>query len=218
VKLTRSTRPASRDEPTEQRILEAAARVFLRRGTAGARMQEIAAEAGVNHALLHYYYRTKDRLAESVFVRSASELMPALIGLMTSDAPLEEKVERAIALELGHLARNPLLPAYLISELNHHPERVQQLFTAMAGMEPARVGRTVLRVLRAQIDERVRQGTMRAITPEQFMVNLLSLCIFPFAARPLLSAVLGLDAKAFDRFIEQRREALPVFFLNGLRP
>jgi AcrR family transcriptional regulator len=206
------------DGPTEQRILEAAAAVFLRRGTAGARMQEIAEEAGVNQALLHYYYRTKERLAEAVFVQSASRLMPALIGLMTSDTPLEEKVERVIALELDHLVRNPLLPAYLISELNHHPERVQQLVTAMAGMEPARIGRSVFRVLRAQIDERVKEGTMRPITAEQFMVNLIALCIFPFAARPLLSAVLGLDARAFDRFIDQRRTSLPVFFLNGLRP
>jgi AcrR family transcriptional regulator len=181
-------------------------------------MQEIAEEAGVNQALLHYYYRTKERLAEAVFVQSASRLMPALIGVMTSDMPLEQKVERVIALELDHLARNPLLPAYLISELNHHPERVQQLVTAMAGMEPVRIGRSVVRVLRVQIDERVREGTMRPITPEQFVVNLLSLCIFPFAARPLLSAVLGLDARAFDRFIEQRRTSLPVFFLNGLRP
>ena len=214
----KSRRQELKDGATEQRILDAAAVVFLRRGTAGARMQEIAREAGVNHALLHYYYRSKDRLAQAVFVQAAARLMPAVVALMASEAPLEEKVQRAIALELDHLTKNPLLPAYLISELSHHPERVQQLVTAIAGVEPSRMGRRVLRVLRRQIGERVREGTMRAITPEQFMVNLIALCIFPFAARPLLGAVLGLDKDAFDRFIEQRRATLPAFFLNGLRP
>jgi AcrR family transcriptional regulator len=206
------------DGATEQRILDAAAAVFLRRGTAGARMQEIAEEAGVNHALLHYYYRSKARLAEAVFVQAAARLMPAIVALMASDESIEDKVAQAIAIELDHLSRNPLLPAYLISEVNHHPERVQQLMTSIAGAEPGNLGKRVTAVLRRQIAERVREGTMRLISPEEFMVNLMSLCIFPFAARPLLGAVLGLDARAFTRFIDERRSALPAFFLNGLRP
>jgi len=201
----------------ERRILDAAAAVFLRRGTAGARMQEIADEAGVNHALLHYYYRSKDRLAQAVFVQAAARMMPAIASLMASDAPLEAKVEQAIAIEIDHLSRNPLLPAYLISELNHHPERVRQLVTSIAGTDPERVGRRVTTVLRRQIAERVRAGAMRPISAEAFMVNLMSLCIFPFAARPLIGAVLGLDARRFARFIDDRRASLPAFFLNGLR-
>jgi TetR/AcrR family transcriptional regulator len=208
----------SRDASTEQRILTAAAAVFLRRGTAGARMQEIARAAGVNQALLHYYYRTKARLAEAVFLQAASRLLPSIVAVMSSDAAIEAKVERVVALETEHLTQNPLLPAYLLSELSQNPERVPQLIAAIAGMEPARIGRRVVRVLRAQIDRRVQAGRMRPITPEQFVVNLLSLCIFPFAARPLLTTVLGLDARAFDRFIEQRSETLAEFFLNGLRP
>jgi TetR/AcrR family transcriptional regulator len=206
------------DGDTEQRILDAANAVFLQRGTAGARMQEIAAEAGVNQALLHYYFRTKARLAEAVFVRAATRLMPAVIGVMASHAPLEEKVVRFVELELDHLSRSPHLPAYLLSEVNHHPERIAQLVSALTGMAPARIGTKVTRVLGAQISERVRAGWMRPITPEQFMVNLISLCIFPFAARPLIAAVLGLDQRGFDRLIEQRRTELATFFLNGLRP
>jgi hypothetical protein len=144
--------------------------------------------------------------------------MPAIAALMASDAPLEAKVEQAIAIELDHLSQHPLLPAYLISEVNHHPERVRQLVTSIAGMDPGRVGRRVTTVLRKQIAERVRAGTMRPISAEAFMVNLMSLCIFPFAARPLLGAVLGFDGRGFARFIAERRASLPAFFLNGLRP
>src|SRR5579862_6619724 len=83
--------PAGRDGLTEQRILDAAHAVFVRSGTAGARTQEIAREAGVNSALLHYYFRTKERLAEAVFARAAGELFPAVLRILNSDASLEEK-------------------------------------------------------------------------------------------------------------------------------
>src|SRR4030095_1411114 len=90
----------SRDRDTEQRILDAAHAVFLRRGTAGARMQEIAKEADVNPALLHYYFRSKARLAEAVFQRAAMQLMPAVIGILGSDAELGGKGRQGVDVEL----------------------------------------------------------------------------------------------------------------------
>src|SRR6266536_3155842 len=93
---TRRRTAARRDGDTEQRILDAAHAVFVRRGTAGARMQEIAAEAGVNQALLHYYFRTKDRLSKAAFERAAAQFMPAAIRVLASDAPLEAKVVRIV--------------------------------------------------------------------------------------------------------------------------
>src|SRR5574338_1542035 len=89
----RGQRPAvERDTDTERRILDAAHAGFLRSGTAGARTQEIAAEAGVHSALLHYYFRSKERLAEAVFRRAAGELFPVVAGILASDLPLEDKV------------------------------------------------------------------------------------------------------------------------------
>src|SRR6184192_4331720 len=96
----RRVRPSANDGETETRILDAARAVFIRRGTAGARMQEIAAEAGVNQALLHYYFRSKERLARAAFERAGSQLMPAVIRVVASDEALEEKVAHVIALEL----------------------------------------------------------------------------------------------------------------------
>jgi len=207
-----------RDGDTESRILDAAHRVFVRAGTAGARTQEIAKEAGVNSALLHYYFRTKERLAEAVFRRAAGQLMPAVIGILASDTPLEEKVAQVIDVELRQLSATPYLPGYILSELNHHPERAAQLISNATGITPEQVRARVLGVLRAQIDEAVRGGRIRPIAPQQFVVNLLALCIFPFAARPMLTAVLGLDQSTFTKFIDQRREELAPFFLRALRP
>jgi AcrR family transcriptional regulator len=207
-----------RDGSTEQRILDAAHAVFVRAGTAGARTQEIAKEAGVNSALLHYYFRTKDRLAQAVFMRAAGELLPAVIRILASDAPLEDKVEQVVRTEMRHLARAPYLPGYILSELAHHPGRASQLVSAVTGMVPADIGARVLSVLRAQILARVRAGLMHPISADQFVVNLLSMCVFPFAARPMLMAVLGLDQAGFDRFIDRRRKDLAPFFLRALRP
>jgi TetR/AcrR family transcriptional regulator len=210
---------AGKDGDTEQRILHAAHAVFLRRGTAGARMQEIAAEAGVNQALLHYYFRTKEQLARAAFERAGSELMPAVIQEIASDAPLDEKVRRVVALELDHLSRAPYLPGYIIGEVAHHPERALQLIGAMTrGRTPDELRPRIFGALGRQIDQQVAAGAMRPIAPETFMVNLMSLCIFPFAARPMLQALLGLDAAAFTQFIAGRRGELADFFLGALRP
>jgi AcrR family transcriptional regulator len=208
----------SRDRDTEHRILDAAHVVFLRRGTAGARMQEIAKEADVNPALLHYYFRTKARLAEAVFQRAAMELMPAVIRILGSDAEIEAKVEQVVDVELRQLQKTPYLPGYILSELTHHPERVRQLLSTMTGATPTEIGRRVFKVLGAQINTRVKAGRMHAIAPEQFAINLLALCVFPFAARPMVMALVGLDEEGFRQFIERRRRELAPFFLRALRP
>jgi len=215
----RGTRRLPHDGDTEARILDAAHGVFLRRGTAGARMQEIATAAGVNQALLHYYFRTKEQLARAAFERAGSQLMPAVIQEMASEAPLEDKIRRVIAIEIDHLSRAPYLPGYILSEVSHRPERAQQLIAAMTrGQTPEALRPQIFGVLRRQIDERVAAGAMRPITPATFMVNLMSLCIFPFAARPMLQAMLGLDAAGFAQFIAARRDELADFFLGALRP
>ena len=212
-------RPApERDRATEQRILDAAHTVFVRRGTAGARMQEIAAEAGANQALLHYYFRTKDRLAQAAFEHAASQFMPAVIQVLASGLELEAKVTRIIELELDHLARAPYLPGYIISEVTHHPERARQLIATVTGRAPEDVRPLVITMLRKQIEARVKSGRMRPIAPEQFIVNLMALCIFPFAARPMIAALLGMDQRGFDQFIARRRQDLPAFFHGALRP
>jgi AcrR family transcriptional regulator len=210
--------PAARDGEAEQRILDAARTVFLRRGTAGARMQEIAQEAGVNQALLHYYFRSKEGLSSAVFRQIAMRIFPALLETLGADISIEEKIDRLIAVYLENLSRNPFLPGYLISEMHHHPERLPQLLSSALGVEPGKVVPSLFVKLGRQINERVAAGTMRPIAPEQFVINLISLCIFPFAARPMLSVIFGMDDAAFARFIEQRKSELPAFFRNALRP
>lgn len=207
-------RSQKKSEDTETRILNAADSVFVRRGTDGARMQEIADEAGVNKALLHYYYRTKELLAQAVFLRAASSFLPAVLQIMASDASLDEKIDLFVDTYIHQISRRPFLPGYLLGELAHHPDRVLAVFSSAVGTAPRRV----VRKLGEQIEKGVAAGELASTSAEQFLITLLGACIFPFAARPMIVAVLDLGPKGFDRFIEQRRKELPPFLKRALRP
>ncbi len=215
-------RKVERDTDTEQRILEAAKAVFVRQGTAGARMQEIAEEAGVNQALLHYYFRSKERLAQAVFRETAGRMFPAILGILGGDLPLEKKIDALVETYLDTMSRTPFMPGYILSELHHHPERMSQLLgTVVAnatGADLPKAVRPVFEKLERQLADEARAGRIKEIDASQFVVNLLSLCIFPFAARPMLRAVLGFDDAMFARFIEQRRRELPQYIRNAMRP
>ena len=214
---TGAKRTAERDVGTEQRILDAAHAVFMRRGTAGARMQEIADEARVNKALVHYYYRNKDRLAQAVFQRVAGIVFGRIAQVLMSDAELEDKVRSIIAVYLEQFVKTPYAPGYVIAEVNLHPERAGQfleLISRVSGKSPLEM----VALLQRQIDARVRAGTLREIAADQFFTNLVSLCVFPFAAKPLLCAVLRMDDAGFADYIERRKSALPKFYLDALRP
>lgn len=207
---------AESEQDTEQRILEAARRVFVKRGTAGARMQEIAAEAGVNQALLHYYFRSKDRLAATVFEEAAGRLLPAIVQLLSSDASLEEKIERFVHLYIDAVRQNPFLPGYIIAELHQQPERLTSLIDPSGPIPLA--ARAVLERLDAQLREAAAAGKMRPMSPEQLFLNMIGLSVMPFLARPLFRVMIGMDDEAFGRFLDERRAELPGFILRGLRP
>lgn len=210
-------RATANEGKTEQRILEAASRVFVRRGTAGARMEEIAREARVNQALLHYYFRSKERLAAAAFEMIAGRIFQRPLDSLASDLSLEQKSRDLITLYLEAFSRNPSLPGYLLSELHHHPERAARLL-GRAGAPPKHFAPPFIETLRRQIDEAVATGEMHEISPQQFIINLLSLCMFPFAARALLSQIVGVDGPAFNRFIESEKRDLPDFFQRAVRP
>jgi AcrR family transcriptional regulator len=206
------------DADTETRILDAAHAVFMRRGTAGARMTEIARDAGVNHALVHYYFRSKQRLAEAVFRRAIGQFFPVMLGTLTSDATLEEKVRLVAAAQIDMLLRNRYLPGYLLAELTHYPERAEQLLSSMSGTTPANLRTRLFGTLGRQLDEAARTGALRPMAPQEFVLNLVSMVVYPFAARPLVMAIMGLDDDAFDAMMERRKAELPAFFLAALRP
>jgi AcrR family transcriptional regulator len=218
VKPNSSTRRSKRspaapkaDQETRERILDAAHTVFLRKGTASSRTQEIAAQAGVNKALVHYYFGTKAALADAIFERALGNLMPRIFGILADpNRSIEEKVPAIVREQIDFHSTRPYFAGYLLSELHAQPQRISRLIV--------RNGRVPLDVIRRQLQVAAKAGTIRRISAEQFVVNLMGLLIFPFAIRPALGEMLSLDATRWRGFIEERRRLLPDFFMAGLRP
>lgn len=203
---------------TEQRILDAATRVFIRRGTAGARMQEIAAEAEVTQALVHYYFRTKEALAERVFLTVARRTVGSILPLLSQPLPLEQLIEQFVVGYIDAVRQAPFLPGYMLAEAQQHPERLELLFNAVVGVVPSTAAQAALQHIEQQIAERSAAGTMRAMPARQLFANVAALSVFPFVARPVLQLAFGLDDAGFTAFLDERRRELPTFILNALRP
>ena len=204
---------AASEPSTEDRILDAARTVFVRKGTRSAKLKEIAEEADVNQALLHYYYRDKKTLADTVFEEVASEFFPQLEAILNADQPVEEKVKTFVPKYIEIVRENPYLPSYIVGELNQHPDELKERIRSLE-LAPFENLAPLDRQLRRQAEE----GTLRPMSAEQFVVNLVSLCVFPFIARPLLEAAMGMEPDAFGHLLEDRKETVPQFFLNAIRP
>jgi TetR/AcrR family transcriptional regulator len=203
--------PAADDQQTRERILDAAHRVFLQKGTAGARTQEIADEAGVNKALVHYYFGTKAALADAIFARSLGALTPLIFGILADEhRTIEQKVREIVRAQISFHTAHPYVAGYMVSEMHAEPQRIAALM--------AQTGGPPLDVIRRQLREAADAGTMRSISPEQFVVNMMGLLIFPFALRPGLLALLRLDSEQWAAFMEERGRLLPDLILAGLRP
>lgn len=195
---------------TEQKIFDAAHEIFLQRGLDGTKMQEIADRAGINKALLHYYYRTKEKLYETVAKAVLSRNVPIIRETIESDLPLMEKIERFVNQYITVISRNHYLPIFIISEMNKHPDRFFENVFPGALPRPENFIR--------QVEEAVEEGEIRPVDPKHLIVNTMSMCIFPFIAKPMIRMALGMSPGEWILFIEDRKRQVKDFVFAALRP
>jgi AcrR family transcriptional regulator len=194
------------EKQTEQKILDAARNIFMRKGMHGAKMQEIADEAGINKALLHYYFRSKDKLFDRIFQEVFGQLFPKLQILADATKSIENRVQIFVAEYMTVMQQNPFLPLFILHEIQRDPDSLHDRFKN-SGLQPEIIQNAIASSLKMTLNE-VRM----------FLVNMLSLCIFPFAAKPLLSRVLyGGNDEAYEAFLEDRKTAVPEFIMNSLK-
>lgn len=202
--------PTQQLTETEQKIFDAAHEVFVQRGLDGAKMQEIADRAGINKALLHYYFRSKEKLFETIARAILNRNVPVIRGIIESDLVLETKIERLIAQYIAVVSRNSYLPIFLISEMNKHPDR---FFGSIFPQELPRP-----EVFVRQVNEAVAEGRIRAVDPRHLIVNIMSMCLMPFVAKPMLRVLLGMAPEEWDKFVRQRTREVTEFVFAALRP
>lgn len=194
---------------TEQRIFHAAHELFVQKGLDGAKMQEIADRAGINKALLHYYYRSKEKLYEQVAKAVLSRALPAVRNMIESEDPLEEKIARFIDFYIDLISRNPFVPLFVINELNKHPDRFFETILPKELPKP--------QVFIRQVEEAVAAGRLQPVRPKHLLVNIVSMCVFPIVAKPMMSIMLGLDAQEAKQFLSERKEEVKKFVFQAIQ-
>ncbi|MFW5658237.1 MAG: TetR/AcrR family transcriptional regulator [Bacteroidota bacterium] len=203
------------DKNTEQRILDAARIVFIRKGYDGARMQEIADEADINKALLHYYFRNKEKLFERVFISVLQDFFPKILKVLMGDKTILEKISYFIDSYIDTLERNPFLPSFILGEISKNQGRIVELIIQKSGF----FDHVDVKSFLSMLDVEVKKGNIRPIKPEHLMVNILGLCLFPFIGRPLLQFVFFKNnADQFSHFLKQRKDEVKEFVFNSIKP
>jgi AcrR family transcriptional regulator len=194
---------------TEAIILDAARKIFINKGFDGATMQMIAEEAGINKALLHYYYRSKDRLFEGIFKEAFGKMIPKLQQLLLSDEPFIAKIGMFVDSYISSLQNVPEIPIFILHELRRNPDRVV-LLVKNSGIKPA--------LFVELVNNEIAKGNIRQTDPIHLLVNMLAMCIFPFAARPIIEGfILNNDEAAFNSFIEKRKSEVTQFIINSIQ-
>ncbi|MGB4843603.1 MAG: TetR/AcrR family transcriptional regulator [Ferruginibacter sp.] len=199
-----------KDTNTEQLILQAARKVFIAKGLAGARMQDIADQAGVNKALLHYYFTSKNKLFDIIFEQEVGSLFGNLVAIIASDLQLFEKIEKIVALDIERLTQFPGLPIFILNEMSRNPEVI------LKRLKKIDVG-NLMAGFQKQINSEIKKGTIKKITAEQLFINIQALSIFPFIARPMIRGLLQLDEKAYFAMIEKRKTEVAQFIISAIK-
>lgn len=198
--------------PAEQIILETAEKLFLEKGYAGTSTMEIARMAGCNQALVHYYFRTKDRLFDAVFDKTAGRILAVLFNRPGADLPLDEMV-RSISDRLHDLLKEkPGMAKFFFSELNSDPARLAALANR-TGEAPG----VLLAMLEQKLAEEIEKGSVRPITAADLFLSILSLGIVVFLAAPVLKGFTGMTEQDYQRLVESRKRENITILLKSLR-
>jgi TetR/AcrR family transcriptional regulator len=203
-----------RARDTRHRILESAMQVFSEKGKAGARMHEIAERAGVNQAMLHYYFSTKEGLYEemlySIFSDVLGQVVPVFFSDMDADPRL--KAERFIDAYIDLIWSRPHLPPIMMRELAGGGQTVVKVVSRVFSEKNIRVPEG----FREVIEKGVRDGKLRPVDPEQTAISVIGMSLFYFVGRPLVRLIWGLDPEREAEFVEARKRHIKDLLRHGL--
>ncbi|MGJ1484231.1 TetR/AcrR family transcriptional regulator [Sphingobacterium multivorum] len=192
------------DTSTEEKIKEAARIVFHKKGFAATRTRDIAEEAGINLALLNYYFRSKEKLFNIIMVETVSGFLQHLTAIVNdAKTSLEKKIEQIAFTYIDFLSGEPGVPLFIMSELRNNPVGL---------MSKIPVQDIVLNSeFIKQYKAAAASGKATEPNPLQFLMNVLGLVVFPFIGQPLLTAIVGIDDNQFIQLMQERKKSVPVW-------
>ena len=187
------------DVTTEEKIKEAARKVFMQKGYGATRTRDIAEAAGINLALLNYYFRSKEKLFEIVMMEKMQKMFGAIAPVMMNEAMgLEEKIDLIVANYIDMLMVNQDLPIFVLSEIRNHPEKFANKIQAANLMANSSFVK--------QLHERVPH-----LNPLHFLMSIIGMTVFPFVGKPIFQSATSLDSKMFNGLMEERKRLIPIW-------
>ena len=192
----------TKDISTEERIKAAARKVFHQKGFAGTRTRDIAEEAGINHAMLNYYFRSKEKLFEMVMMETMAQFFKG-VNLMLNDenTSLDEKIDLIVSNYVDLLLKEPELPTFILNEVRPNPQ-------AFVEQNPIKEALTHS-VLTRQYAEAVARGEITEPNLMQAILNVIGLVIFPFIAKPILTSIINIPEEQYKALMLQRKTLIP---------
>ncbi|MFP4548338.1 MAG: TetR/AcrR family transcriptional regulator [Fidelibacterota bacterium] len=199
---------------TEEKIINAAEEIFVNEGFSGTRMQTIADKAGINKALLHYYYRSKQKLFYAVFNRLAPRIFSSILIVLKQDLPLLEKIRKFVYAYIDEISsKNKHIPLFIISELERNPDMIAEVMNnTFKSMEFNPV-----RHFEKEVNEEIAAGNIHPINHKHLFVNIISLSVFPFIGRPIIMKVGEFDNDEYDKFLQDRKKHVADFIINSIK-
>lgn len=189
---------------TEKLIMDTAMKVFFTEGRFNATTQEIADAAGVNRTLINYYFRSRNNLFDIVFQNAQEQENELTEAIVFSDLPLKEKISRHLDIYFEQAKKYPYLEIYMVTQVNQ----------GNCFKDKDTMGR-VLDKFYLEIALEMEKGTVPKMRPEQFVLNFVSLMVFPVSMRPLLEETMGMSKEAYEKLLEERKEIiLQTLFIN----
>lgn len=193
---------------TEVKILDAAREIFHQKGFNGARMQEIADLAGINKALLHYYFKNKESLFEKIFNETFAQIASKLTEIFLSEMTLMSKIEIFVNFYLNFISRHSYIVQFVINALYEKPEQLREIILKQ-NLSPE--------LLLDQIKKQLKDEMGLDIDPLHIYVNILGLVIFPVVAKPLIQSIFAIPDERMAVFFEERKKIVPIFIANALK-
>ncbi|ALC96899.1 TetR/AcrR family transcriptional regulator [Capnocytophaga sp. oral taxon 323] len=192
----------TKDISTEERIKAAARKVFHQKGYAATRTRDIAEEAGINHAMLNYYFRSKEKLFGIVMMETISQFFKG-VNLMLNDenTSLDEKIDLIVSNYVDLLLKEPELPTFILNEVRPNPQ-------AFVEQNPIKEALTHS-VLTRQYAEAVARGEITEPNLMQAILNVIGLVIFPFIAKPILTSIINIPEEQYKALMLQRKTLIP---------
>ncbi|MGN5954401.1 TetR/AcrR family transcriptional regulator [Sphingobacterium lactis] len=189
---------------TEEKIKDAAKRVFQKKGFAATRTRDIAEEAGLNLSLLNYYFRSKEKLFELIMLETIFEFAKSLILVLNDeDSNIIQKVEIVADRYIDFIKKQPELPIFILSESRNNIGNVLENLPVKEILSNS--------VLVRQLKEKAKAGEMREVNYVHFIMNVLGLIIFPFVAQPLIMGGTSMSSEEFIQMMEERKVLIPIW-------